>query len=197
MINDGGNPLFQHLRRAKSHSEPNLFGGKVIEPGPDSVQPVLEPKRVTKACSEIFRRVSMSIGQTGQYQTSPGIQSPSRGRFDSSVRGNSRNGPIFDKHVGGLKLTGGIRQFQDESALDEYWGYRCRSFVYHEPHHLLEIDQVAEKLNGRILSHRRCTHYGWLFVKRLQARVAPLLGGIVSLGLCRRHLERPRSVISQ
>src|SRR5262245_23481986 len=117
MINDGRNPLFQHLRRAKSHSEPNLFGGKVIEPGPDSIQPVLEPKRVTKACSEIFRRVSVSIRQTGQYQTSPSVQSPSCRRFDSSMRGNSRNGSIFDKHVGGMK-TGGIRQFQDASALD-------------------------------------------------------------------------------
>src|SRR5262249_52538746 len=109
MINDGRNPLFQHLCHAKSHSEPNLFGGKVIEPAPDSIQPVLKPKRVTKACSEIFRRVSMSIRQTGQYQTSPGIQSPSCGRFDSSLRGNSRDGPIFYKHVGGLKLTGEIR----------------------------------------------------------------------------------------
>jgi hypothetical protein len=79
MINDGRNPLSQHLRRAKSHSKPNLFAGKVIEPGPNSIQPILESKRVTKTCSEIFRRVSMSIRQTGQYQTSPTVQSPGRG----------------------------------------------------------------------------------------------------------------------
>jgi hypothetical protein len=132
MINDGRNPLSQHLRCAKSHSKPNLFAGKVIEPGPNSIQPVLESKRITKACSEIFGRVSMSIRQTGQYQTSPAIQLPGHGRFDSSLRGNSRDGPIFDKHVGGLKLTAGIRQFQDVSARDEHREYGCRSFVCHE-----------------------------------------------------------------
>jgi hypothetical protein len=132
MIDNGRYPLFQHLRRAKSHSKPNLFGRKVIEPGPDGMQPVLESKRVTKACSEIFRRMSMSIRQTGQYQTCPAVQSPGRRRFDSPLRGNSRDGSIFDKHIGGLKLTAGIRHFQDVSALDEHREYGCRSFVCHE-----------------------------------------------------------------
>jgi hypothetical protein len=37
MIYDGGNPALEHLRRTKTHGEPNFFIAKMIQPTPDGV----------------------------------------------------------------------------------------------------------------------------------------------------------------
>lgn len=63
MVDDGGDTLLKHLRRADSHGQLDLFRRKVVQASPYGIEPAVELKSVAKPGSEIFRRVRMSIRQ--------------------------------------------------------------------------------------------------------------------------------------